>query len=614
MTKKLIFLSILGVLPLSLSLVGCGATSDGLKYPDYPYSNTNSESWEQWEDYDPTEITIDWYVDYSSFSWTGGQTSIVSQVIKEKTGISINFMTPVNDDGTELNTLIAANKLPDVITVLANGEERVQLAEGQYIFPIDELSKRWAPRLTDRIDSDIKGYFKESDGNIYGLPSNFYVDKDNDAYENQGHELLSNGAIVARKDYLDAYIAYKKGIDSTWQDKQATTPSGFIEMCKWVKATYSLKANNPTVCLAPFETTNTMSGNKAINWLMEYFNVKPEDSEGNLVYQYENSRFLEMMNFLNDLYQDQLIIDSNFTTSVSQVGSYIQRGLPFVCILSPQDYAANFKEWTRLDESKEYVPIVLTNSDGEAPLLRTLAGNGYRFSMITGNCARPDRVIRLFDYLWSEEGQRLLYYGVEGVTYTMEAASDKYPYGKMSWTDEVKKSFDENTHGQYGMLDSFVLLANPMFSYLTQEEGYPFNNYTSYINYNLKAALAPYTYNHQDLEFPLNLGDGQYGSMVTLRSRLFNLWIEYLPKIVMAKNNTEAKAKYEEALSYAERYGSDKLTDWQNKAFQSYKQTNGIGFAYPANDPDSSYHSVTVDSLFGDTSKHVDIPEGVIRQ
>ena len=618
--------ALLGAFTLvSTALAGCGdADAMELKYPDYPTANADTESWEQWEDYDPSQISIDWYVDYSSFAWTGEDASIVSNMIKEKTGVSINFMTPVNDDGTQLNTLIAGNKLPDVITILANGAERVQLAEEKYVYPINELSKRWAPRLMDRIHSDITKYFNASDGMLYGMPSHFYTTKDVEAYEAQGNELLSNGAIVARKDYLDAYIAYKKGKDTTWQDVQATTPAGFIEMCKWVKEEYNLKANNPTVCLAPFETTNTTTGNKAINWLMEYFNVVPEDENGNFVYQYEDERFLEMMQFLNTLYSEKLIIDSNFTTSTGQVGSYIQNGLPFVCVLSPQDYAANFKEWNlknqnsdgswKNDQSTEYVPILLTNKDGETPQLRSLAGNGYRYTMITANCKRPDRVIKLFDYLWSEEGQRLLYYGVEHSTYTYTAPTSVYPYGTMQWTDEVKQAFNNNTHGTYGMLNSLVFLTNPMFSYLTQEEGYPFNNYTSYVNYNLKAALGDYVYNHQILEFPLNTSDEDYGDMITLRTRLFNLWIEYIPKIVMAKSSAAAKSMWEEALDYAKRYGYENLTTWQNEAFLKYKQELGVTYGYPANDPNSGYSSLTVTSLFGDTSKYVEVPASIVKQ
>ena len=99
--KKLVAL-LSAVLLISTAMLGCGGDdTTELEYPDYPTANTNSESWEQWEDYDPSQITIDWYVDYSSFAWTGEDASIVSNMIKEKTGVSINFMTPVNDDGTQ---------------------------------------------------------------------------------------------------------------------------------------------------------------------------------------------------------------------------------------------------------------------------------------------------------------------------------------------------------------------------------------------------------------------------------------------------------------------------------------------------------------------------------
>ena len=155
MKKRTLIFLLIAVMALGSVLAGCGGGKQELVYPDYPQASTDTESWEQWEDYDPTHITIDWYVDYSTFNWVGAESSIVSDMIEEKTGIKINFMKPVTDDGTMLNTLIAGGKLPDVITVLANGAERVQLAEEGYIYPINELSKRWAPNFMGRIDAEI---------------------------------------------------------------------------------------------------------------------------------------------------------------------------------------------------------------------------------------------------------------------------------------------------------------------------------------------------------------------------------------------------------------------------------------------------------------------------
>ena len=80
-------IALLGALTFASSaFVGCGNDESGLEYPDYPTANLESESWEQWEDYDPSKLTIDWYVDYSSFAWSGAEASIVSNMIEEKTG------------------------------------------------------------------------------------------------------------------------------------------------------------------------------------------------------------------------------------------------------------------------------------------------------------------------------------------------------------------------------------------------------------------------------------------------------------------------------------------------------------------------------------------------
>lgn len=85
--------------------------------------------------------------------------------------------------------------------------------------------------------------------------------------------------------------------------------------------------------------------------------------------------------------------------------------------------------------------------------------------MITTNCARPDRVIKMFDYLMSEQGQAECYYGEEGKTFryvvkpgeTVEVtkpdgstASQVSTYGKIEWTDSAKEMLGSTANTWYG--------------------------------------------------------------------------------------------------------------------------------------------------------------------
>lgn len=597
-------------------------------YPDHGYADANSDSWTQLTD-DDEEITINWFVNYSTFSWGGNGNSLVSDVIKEKTRININFITPADDSGQQLNTLISSGNLPDVITVNHGTALRVQLQDEGYVYPLQGLAERYAPSLLNRIDDEIISYFNAGNDTIFGLPNHYYTYNDlNDYKEISGMTLNSNGGIVARKDYLEAYIAYKKSKNPDWSDVEATSPQGFIEMCLWVKQNYNLPATNPTVCLGQFESSTT-NGSKGINWLMEYFAVEPEDKDGNKTYEPAQEKYKDALMFLNELYRNKLISSGNLSANYSQISTYIQQGLPFVCMLSPQDFASFFRN-AYLNSGIEYVPIVLTNYQGDAPVLRDLSGNGYRFSMITTSCKHPDRVIKLFDFLWSEEGQRLIQYGVEGVTYeyvkqpgetetvvdkeTNETKTITYQYGQIKWTDKVFEEIQNSASGKYGFMGGMLLLINPMYARLTHYKGETLDTFLKYVDYNLKAALQPYTYSRKGLEFSLDATDSRYVSMVYLQTELNNLWYEYIPRIISQSSKSAAENLYKGTLAQAESMGYKTLLMFQNTCFKAHKEKLGISFGWPPNDANSGYDTWVVNSIFGDTSRTLEIPSDITLQ
>lgn len=611
-------------------LGGCGlgnfTESDDDVFPDFPLANDQSESWEQW-DKDEGVIEVDWFVNYSTFVWSGAQNSLVSNKILEKTGVKINFITPVSDDGQMLNTLISGNKLPDIITLNRNSSERILLAEQGQIYSINGLSERWAPRLMGRIDQEILDYYAASNGKLYGLPNQYTTESDLQVYENMGGKLLSNGAIVVREDYLNDYIAYKKSINPSWQDKEATSPQGFIEMCEWVKANKSITNSQPTVLLSVFDR-NIDYNSRAIQHLVEYFNVAPEDKNGNFTYQYASEEFKEMLMFLNEMYRKNIIISGNLSMTATQIRQNIQNGIPFACILSPQDFSGYFKNAAL--KGINYVPIVLTNSKGDVPQLRNLSSWGLRYTMVTKNCKRPDRVIKLLDYLQSEEGQALIYWGVEGETYEVkiepsttvknavalngEVKDITYKYGQMEFTQQTWNKMQNNDAAEYGFLRGMILLYNPMYPRLTSAKGNELNYYWNYVEYNTKAALTPYTFSYKPLTIQLDPLSKNYLEMVNLETDLKDLWYEYVPKIISASTAAQAETIYKQTLATAKQYGYEDLLKVQNEAFQKMKAKMGITWAYPPNDPESNYHNLTVNSIRGYTEYNLEVPENVTIQ
>jgi putative aldouronate transport system substrate-binding protein len=610
MTKKILGMFL--VTTMMIFIVGCngGGTltnSSGLDYGENQNLDADINSWEQ-IDSDDADIEIDWWVDATN--WDFYQ---ISSLVYKKTGVKINFTTALNSDGSELSTMIAGGRLPDVITI-TDYSTRAQLAEEGYVYSLTKLSEFYAPSLRTRMSDELQNYYSASDGEVYGLANNFYNDEDIAEYQETGNSVLSNYSIVVREDYLNAYIAYKHSVDSNFDENvETTTPSGFIEMCNWVKDTYGLSNANPTVVLSEFlAKASNGSISTALSGLMEYFSVPKEDSEGNLVYEYATDEFKEVLLFLNQMYQDKLIISSNFGYSATNIITNIKNGYPFAVIGAIQNYSMGFANrsaagYNGADEtfsdSHEYVPIVITNEAGEAPVLLDMTGRGLRVSMITNNCERIDRVIKVFDYLVSEQGQRECYYGeVEGqyfnylvrpnesetITVDGQSIEHVYKYGQIQWTSAAKYLLGaSNNSGWYNAgIKQISILQNPLYVSMTSVYGAEMDTFQFYVRYNQKAALIPYTYSRLAFKYPVDTSNIKtYNDMIDVQASLEKVWIDYLPSIIMAPNAETALSLYETALAKAETKGYVSWLEYQNASYQANKLTMGIEYGWIKNDP-----------------------------
>ncbi|MBS1400936.1 MAG: extracellular solute-binding protein [Clostridia bacterium] len=625
-----------GIAVLLAALVSLAAFSGcGTKKPDFNIDSSvkldpDVDSWLQIDE-DDEDVEITWWVDATS--WDFYQ---IASLIEKRTGVRVNFKTALKGDGTELSTMIAGDNLPDVIT-LTDESTRIQLFESyddeKYLYSITDLANVYAPSLNKRIPSDASLYLSASDGKLYGLSNNFYSTEDMEEFKSEGNSILSNYAIEVRKDWLEAYISAKKSADPSFdEDEEVTTQQGFVEMCKWVKQKYGLENSNPTVLFAPFPQKATNGSiSETVSCLSEYFCVPQEDAEGNLVYTYDTPEFLEVLQFMNALYREKLVLSANFGYSSADIISHIKNGRPFAVIGAAHNYSKGFAgrsamgydaDMGKFDDAYEYVPVVVTNGAGDAPVLLDLGGKGYRTSMITTNCARPDRVIKMFDYLMSEQGQAECYYGEEGKTFryvvkpgeTVEVtkpdgstASQVSTYGKIEWTDSAKEMLGSTANTWYGAgLKQISLLQNPMYVMMTSLYSAEMDTYQFYCRYAMKAPLIPYTYPRYTFKYPLDFSDiNRYLDIVDISEQIEAVWIRYLPSIVMAGSAAQAEQLWKDALKETEIYGAAERTEFHNRCFKSYKEKLGIEYAWAPNRSDYRAAAVKLRGYAAEYAKEI---------
>ncbi len=613
---------------LATTLTSCGGKGKGaLVYDRYPeISDRNTDSWLQ-VDPDDGEVEIKWWVDSTSWDFYH-----LHDLILKRTGVNVKFDHAQRDDGTELSTMIAG-KLTDVITI-TDAATRTQLAKEGYAYAIDKLADRYAPTLLSRISNEQLNFYKEADGHSYGLANNFYNDADIAEYTKSGNQILPNYAILVRKDMLNAYLDYKKGINPSFNpNAETTTQEGFIEMAKWVKETWNLDSSNPTVCLTDFpKKASNGSVSSAISALMEYFNVPKEDSSGNLVYEYTTPEFKEVIKFVNTLYEQKLFSTGNFGWNTSEIITHIKNGRPFAVIGAVQNYSTGFagysamgynKETKQFSDDHEYVPIVITNNKHQAPLLGDYSGRGLRVSMITKDATREDRIIKVFDYLMSEQGQRECYYGeTEGEYYNFTIRPGEkriikvdgkdvertYQYGQIEWTNKAKELLGRpNSQGWYGAgIKQISLLQNPMYVNLTSVNEAEMDTYQFYVRYNQKCALFPYTYSKLGFKYKVDSeSQSTVNKMADIQARMEETLIKNIPTMIL-KPSSSLDSLFASTVRELENQGLNEWLEYQNAGFKANKQQMGIQYAFPLNDP--SYQAPEI-KLQGDYETYKkDIP------
>ncbi len=581
------------------SMVACGGEppapmgDDGfakLTYPDFPNTPDDKDSWEY---LDGEDYELEWYVDVAAWSPPTG-TDAISKKIKEDTGITVKFRTPVQDDGQMLATMIAGNgTMPDVMSVpTAKTAQLSMLAQQGYVYDINTLAEKWAPGLLKNVPKDVMDWWAYGNGKTYGVPNHYY------SYEDVPEgQLQPNGGMMVRKDIFDAWQAYvetnlkdadgfvtyesysdpsvRKKVE--WQG-YITTPEGFKAACIWAMDNYGgTKAGQITqgLQLSQFKTAELST---SMEWLSQFFAVPFEDEEGNYVYKFTSKGYEEMLYYLNDLYRSGVISNANFTDNYDAIGGKIASGQTFATIVTPQDYQMHFL--TAEGSGYEYISMYITNEQGDAPVLADIRGYGYLFNMITTECERPDLVIKLFDYLSSDQGQRLVSLGVEGEAWTW--ADDAKT--EIKFTDKYLEDKAKLEDTNYGLM-RFDLLINYQYYDNVQPQTNHGKSEGDLFRTNLKRPLTIYSYDYNATHFVVDAGDERFLDYNNALLSVNELLGMQLPKIIKAKSREAAEKAYNTTLEHLEKRNLKLVIEMNAEAYAKAKEKLGITVAWPAYQP-----------------------------
>lgn len=264
-----------------------------------------------------------------------------------------------------------------------------KFAEQDIIIPLNDLINNYMPNLKKVLDErDLWKSITSGDGNIYALPQ------------------INDPGGAAPSVFINE--AWLKAVDKPFP----TTVDEYFDVLR------AFRDNDPNGNgeKDEFPLYLPMGG---VDILMPYFGIAMDWNTMSM-YDIENSKithvptsdeFKNFLNIMHTMYEEKLINPDTFTASWDELNA----------LGATKDVLGGFPSWGA------YLHVG-TEKDENYPMLMPLMGKTFPMSnglfygglVITDECEKPEVIAAWADYLYTEEGGRLAWMGVEGETYTID--------------------------------------------------------------------------------------------------------------------------------------------------------------------------------------------------
>ena len=358
-------------------------------------------------EYDFTET--DELVEYTFFAhnwnmYEGQDNDRILKFIEQKFNVRIKITgAPWEGWRDRLSTQIGANQAPDLFFYLPNEKAYSEYVRKQQIQPLD-------------------GYIEKA--NATNLKSMFASNQLKDATFGGLHYFVpnifapSNHAIYVRKDWMKTWIDARGYTNKT----QPETLSEFADMLKY------FTENDPDG--SETETVG-MTASQEVGWFDNFlasFGISPNwtNENGEYVWNATTDGYKNMTNYFADLYNKGYIRQEFFTQTDAEKEEDFINGRAGVMISNNNAMVDSIisrmsKGVLAGKNPEDYIDVIMPPSSDDGKLQGKYAAyDGYWGGFNISNTARePMRLVRILDYMMSEEGQMLRLYGIEGVHYEL---------------------------------------------------------------------------------------------------------------------------------------------------------------------------------------------------
>lgn len=509
-------------------------------------TSDSSETQPGWQLHADDKVDLTWYIHASWFTTPWGE-NLVSKTITEETGCNIEFIVPAGNENEKLNSLIASDTLPDLLTVTWNDPQVNPMIEDGMVYALDELATQYDPYWFEVADKGRVDWFTKEDGHIYGYPNVSYSPADYEKYDT----ISSNQTFLVRKDIYEAIGS-----------PDMTTPEGFTAAVKAAAEKFPEINGQPLIPIGAHEFTNV--GNFSFDDYLCSFLAIPYERDGVFNDRFRDPELKRWLKVFRQLGEEGYLADDIFIDKRAQMEEKIAQGRYFCMLYQRTDLAKQQKILFENDPNSIYMAVDgPKNSNGDDYRLPGAGINGWTVTMISKNCERPDRAIELCSYMMSLHGQQMIWLGPEGKTwdYDENGVEVMHPDVKaLLDTDRAEYDKQYGADAAYWMLmDNAMSLkwAVPPVEPLGQMEKwtYPYLVYTA--QYDVTALPA-------DTE--------EYD----IKTKVDNEWGVVLPQLLLADSEDKFEEIWNQFIQNQKDWGYDKVIALETETMKEYKTKLGL--------------------------------------
>ena len=349
----------------------------------------------EWKE-DTSPIELGYYANFSWFSLDWNDAT--AERVTAKTGVDLNFMKPVVDDGQKLNMMIAGNQLPDILTLDKNDAALKKMAEAGMLWSLDELIDQYAPKMREILPKEILSNYQMADGKTY----QFTTWIQGEAWQKAAREYdqivgTNQPVMTVRKDYYD----------------EIGRPE-IKNMADFIAAVKQMKENHPDK-IGFYPADGSMSADEfGKSAKLSHYGIQMglstdfAEKDGGIQWVVRDDKFKEPMKYLNEMYLEGILTKDPFIDTKDVGKAKIEQGdvISYCWTISDGEKVPGDNPET----TYEILPPFETYGQ-----IRT--GAGWLATVIPKTCKNPERAIRFLEYLASVEGHSDVSWGIAGDTY-----------------------------------------------------------------------------------------------------------------------------------------------------------------------------------------------------